>query len=33
MMDFKVSNGNFMDLAAGPMGVMFGVEVRREANG
>ena len=30
MMDFKVSNGNFMDLAAGPMGVMFGIEVRRE---
>ena len=30
MMDFKVSNGNFMDLSAGPMGVMFGIEVRRE---
>ena len=30
MMDFKVSNGNFMDLAAGPMGVMFGIEIEEK---
>ena len=30
MMDFKFSNGNFLELDAGPMGLMFGIEVRRE---